>query len=184
MYLIKIEQAVRNSLQVIQYLTAVNAVSITEVNMQSRPFTRPIIKVRPYLPIEYPFLKIITDSGNNMQQTISLKQPIILELLPVRKTVLTTITHQERIYQRRTAHTSYLCKIHCITTNQRITDLSPEFQILVLRFLFPEKSITPQEVVLIQFFFMGGQGNRTYLIEINRITLRSIRIATQGVRFR
>ena len=97
MNLIEIKQTVRNSLQIIQYITTVNTVTITQLYMQSSPFTRPIIKVTPYPPIELLLLKVITDPRHYSQKTVTRKQTVVFEFLTIRNSVRSTITQQKRI---------------------------------------------------------------------------------------
>ena len=94
MYLVKIKNTIWNGFQLIQYVTAINTVTITKINMNSPPLLRPIIKIGICRPIKFLTGKIITNPGYNPQYFISGKQPVVLKILPPGEAVTTTITQQ------------------------------------------------------------------------------------------
>ena len=139
MYLVEIKDTVGISLQIIQYITAINPVAITEFQMKCRTLTRPIIKIRPHSPIKFLLFKIITYPGNDSQQAVALEYTVVLEFLPIRNSMFAAITQKKRINLRRTAYTSQFIKVYRVATNQSIPNLSPEIQILNDRLLFPDE---------------------------------------------
>ena len=181
MYLIEIEEAVGHRLQLVQYPAAVNAVAVTELQVQRRTLAGPIAEIRPHAPIELLVLEIVTDAGNDAQKPIPLEEAAVLELLPIGEAAAAAVTQQERINQRRTTHTAQLIQIHRVTADQRIAQLPPELLPLTLHLLPPRKGIPMQEVVLIQRIFVRSQRDGTQRIEIGGIAPESIRIGTQRI---
>ena len=161
MYLVEIKDTVGNSFQVIQHITTINPVTITKFQMKCRTLTRPIIKIRLHPPVKFFLFKIITYPGNDSQQAVALEYTVVLEFLPIRNSMFAAITQKKRINQRRTAYTSQFIKVYRVATNQSIPNLSPEFQILIDRLLFPDECIPTQEKILIQCFLVQGQRNGT-----------------------
>ena len=95
MYLVEVKNTVGDGFQVVQHITAVNPVTVTKLQMQCCTLTGSIIKIGPHPPVKLFFLKIITYPGNDAQQAITGKNTVVLELLPIRNSMLAAIAQKK-----------------------------------------------------------------------------------------
>ena len=66
-YLVEIKNTIRSRLYIIQHITAVNTVSVTECHVQGSTFLRPVIEIGIYTPIKLFTREVISDFRNYTQ---------------------------------------------------------------------------------------------------------------------
>ena len=103
---VEIKDTVRHGFQFIQHFTAINTVTVTNIQPEESPLLRPILKVGIQSPIELFPGEVIPQSRDNAEQLIAPEKAVIPEVLPIGQPITTAITEQKRIDKRRETDTS------------------------------------------------------------------------------
>ena len=180
-YLVEVEDTVRDGLQIFQNTAVVDTVTVANVDVEGSPLLGQVAEVGIYGPIKLLAREVVTDLGHDAQQLVPREEPTVLELLAIGETIRTAVADQQGIDQRRATHAPYLVQPEGIVADEHVAHLSPELQRLLARTLLLRHTVQTLIMLPVQRPLFLGQVQRPERVERGGVPDKGVCVTPQDV---